>query len=202
MSIARESYSSSFSIDEATDTDLAIDGTFATKVSSSGHPFVAGDVGKSISITAGTGFTVGIYTITAESGGLVTLDRAAGTTSSTGGTFVKGLVTELTGLRLTGIDGKTIDVSHFGSPNGFDEFIYSTVDPGDVEIDMNLYKADLVVLYALFRQATNPAVKIRLSDGTIWAGGAIKKNLKVDAAKGEQLKVNGAFKLTGKPTLS
>lgn len=55
------------------------------KVSSVLRPFIAGDVGKTLYILAGSGFTTGPYTISSVSLGVATLSAAAGTASSTGG---------------------------------------------------------------------------------------------------------------------
>ena len=71
-------------------TDLAIDGTTTTKVTSSSHSFVAADCGNIIHVTAGTGFTVGFYEVVSVSSGAATLDRAVGTAGSTGGTWALG----------------------------------------------------------------------------------------------------------------
>lgn len=70
-------------------TDLVITAT-NTIVSSASHNFVAADVGNCIQITAGTGFTTGVYEITSTGSNDATLDRAAGTASSTGGTWNEG----------------------------------------------------------------------------------------------------------------
>lgn len=67
-------------------TDLVIDGADNTKITSAARAFVAGDVGKKISITGGTGFTVDVYTIESVAGGAAFLDAAVGTVGSTGGT--------------------------------------------------------------------------------------------------------------------
>lgn len=67
-------------------TDLVIDGSLNTKVTSAARPFTSADVGKVLNVTAGTGFTTGIYTIASVAASAATLDRAVGTTSSTGGT--------------------------------------------------------------------------------------------------------------------
>lgn len=66
-------------------TDLEIDGSDNTVISSSARAFVADDVGNHLRVTAGTGFTVGTYEIVSVSGGEATLDRAVGSTGSTGG---------------------------------------------------------------------------------------------------------------------
>lgn len=69
----------------ATRTDIVIDGTTDTDITSAGDAFASDDIGNILYITAGTGFTVGRYEIKSVSGGVATLDRAVGTLSSTGG---------------------------------------------------------------------------------------------------------------------
>jgi hypothetical protein len=71
-------------------TDLVIDAVTNTKVTSASHSFVAADVGNTLRITAGTGFTTGVFYIVSVAGGAATLDRSAGTLGSTGGTWKEG----------------------------------------------------------------------------------------------------------------
>ena len=79
--------------------------------SSASHSFVAADVGNLIQITAGTGFTAGFYEIVSVAAGVATLDRAAGTASSTGGTWAEGgalgtigyVMSELYSINVSGI---------------------------------------------------------------------------------------------------
>ena len=68
-------------------TDLVIDGVTNTIISSVARPFASSrDEGNIISITSGTGFTVGRYSVRSVDGsGNATLDRAVGTVASTGG---------------------------------------------------------------------------------------------------------------------
>src|SRR5687767_815464 len=68
-------------------SDLVIGGVGSeANVTSAIRPFVAGDVGRRLTILSGTGFTAGNYfTITAVVGVTATLSAAAGTASSTGG---------------------------------------------------------------------------------------------------------------------
>lgn len=66
-------------------TDLVIDGTTNTKVTSAAYPFVAGDVGKFLNVAEGTGFTPGRYTISSVLAGVATLSASVGTVASTGG---------------------------------------------------------------------------------------------------------------------
>ena len=68
-------------------TDLVIDGSNNKKVTSGTHTFVAGDVGKYISVTAGTGFTVAANPIVSISSGAAVCSNSFGTLGSTGGTF-------------------------------------------------------------------------------------------------------------------
>lgn len=67
-------------------TDLAIDGSDNTKVTSAARDFTDADVGKTLEVTGGTGFTTGVYTVESIVGVAAILDAAVGTTGSTGGT--------------------------------------------------------------------------------------------------------------------
>lgn len=68
-------------------TDLAVDATLNTKVTSANHNFVAGDVGKYMNITAGTGWTTGYYRIISAAANAATLDRSPAATSTGSGTY-------------------------------------------------------------------------------------------------------------------
>ncbi len=65
--------------------DLEIDGGDATKATSALHPFVAGDVGTTLNVLSGTGFTVQRVTILSEASGVATFDAPLGTAGSMGG---------------------------------------------------------------------------------------------------------------------
>jgi hypothetical protein len=71
-------------------TDLAVDATTNTKVTSASHNFVAADVGNLINVSAGTGWTVGFYQIVSVAANAATLDRSPAATSTTGGTYAVG----------------------------------------------------------------------------------------------------------------
>lgn len=71
-------------------TDLVIDAVTNTKVTSALNPFDSTSPGNTILVTGGTGFTTGTYEILSVAAGVATLDRAVGTTSSTGGTGTLG----------------------------------------------------------------------------------------------------------------
>jgi len=80
-------------------SNLVIDGTTNTKVTSASHNFVAADVGNCLRISSGTGFTTGVFEIVSVASNAATLDRSAGTLSSTGGVFhVGGALATLTQL--------------------------------------------------------------------------------------------------------
>ncbi len=66
-------------------TDLVINPVDATKVTSAAHPFGLQDVGGTLLITGGTGFTIQVATIASVSGNVATLGAAAGTVGATGG---------------------------------------------------------------------------------------------------------------------
>lgn len=72
-------------------TDLAIDATDNTKVTSASHNFVTADLGSVIKIYSGTGFTVGNYQILRVASNAAFLSSSPGTTSSTGGVWEEGL---------------------------------------------------------------------------------------------------------------
>ena len=73
-------------------TDLAIDASNNLIVTSAAEPFDGSDVGKTLVITGGSGFTFGTYTIVSVSGlGAATLSAAAGTVGSVGGIGVEYL---------------------------------------------------------------------------------------------------------------
>lgn len=71
-------------------TDLVIDATTNTNVTSSANPFDSTSPGRCLRISSGTGFTTGLYYVVSQVAGVATLDRAAGTTSSTGGNGKSG----------------------------------------------------------------------------------------------------------------
>lgn len=71
-------------------TDLVVDATTNTKVTSASHNFVSTDVGNLIQITAGTGWTTGFYQIVSVASNAATLDRSPAAVSTTGGTWAEG----------------------------------------------------------------------------------------------------------------
>lgn len=71
-------------------TDLAIHASDTTKIQPVAAGVSANDVGNTVQITAGSGFTTGTYEITAQDGTYWTVDRSAGTASSSGGTYAMG----------------------------------------------------------------------------------------------------------------
>lgn len=94
---------------QVTYTDLAIDASDNTKITSSAHAFTSAHVGNVINITSGTGFTVQRVQVVSVSSGVATCDKAVGTTSSTGGhgKLGGGLQTIAAALAL-GVDGNPI----------------------------------------------------------------------------------------------
>ncbi len=66
-------------------TDLAIDAATNTNVTSAGCPFGPNHVGNGLKAANGTGFTIDWFVIQSVSGVIATLDKPAGTLSSTGG---------------------------------------------------------------------------------------------------------------------
>jgi hypothetical protein len=71
-------------------SDLVVDASLNTKVTSASHNFVAADVGNLINVSAGSGWTLGFYEIVSVAANAATLDRSPAATSTTGGTFAVG----------------------------------------------------------------------------------------------------------------
>src|SRR5262249_6018915 len=71
-------------------TDLVVDASVNTKVTSASHNFVAADVGNIMQINSGTGWTVGFYQIVSVASNAATLDRSPAAVNTTGGTFHVG----------------------------------------------------------------------------------------------------------------
>lgn len=65
--------------------DLKIDAATNTNVTSRKRPFTSADVGKTVSVTGGTGFTRQDYTISSVAANVATLSAPVGTVASTGG---------------------------------------------------------------------------------------------------------------------
>lgn len=80
----------------ANHTDLA--GASGNKVSSASYTFTVADVGNTLSITAGTSFTTGYYTITSVSSGSAVLDRNPGSSGTSGTYFLGGALSSFPNL--------------------------------------------------------------------------------------------------------
>ena len=65
-------------------TDLVVQAA-STNVSSAARPFALADVGNTLNLTSGTGFTAGRYSVRSVASGIATLDRAVGTAGSAAG---------------------------------------------------------------------------------------------------------------------
>ncbi len=70
-------------------TDLVVDASLNTKVTSATHNFVLADAGTRIYVTAGTGWTPGFYTILSTGSNAATLNASPAPTSTTGGTWAE-----------------------------------------------------------------------------------------------------------------
>lgn len=68
-----------------TPTDLVVDASNNTKVSSAGYGFSSADVGRWIKVTGGTGWTTGSYNVLSVTTGVATLSASPAAVSTTGG---------------------------------------------------------------------------------------------------------------------
>lgn len=73
-----------------TGTDLVVDATTNTKVTSASHNFVAADVGNILQVSAGASWTTGFYQIVSVAANAATLDRSPAAVGVTGGTYAVG----------------------------------------------------------------------------------------------------------------
>ncbi len=69
-------------------SDLAIGSSSNTHVTSGTRPFTSVDIGRHLTVTAGTNFTVGDYIVTDVASNVATLNSAVGVVNATGGSGV------------------------------------------------------------------------------------------------------------------
>lgn len=114
-------------------TDLAVDASDNTKVSSAGHPFTASDIGYKIYVQPQTGWTPDNYTITSVAGGVATLSSSPAPAGTTGGscTATLGSATVLRNNDPTNLDycenlvlsGSSLLVSNYNNTTGHPKFV-------------------------------------------------------------------------------
>jgi hypothetical protein len=122
-------------------SDLVIDAVTNTDITSVARPFNGADVGNTMIITGGTGFTPGTYTISAVLLGVATLSGAVGALGSTGGQG--GEYTTATGADL----GRQVNYSDpfdFTKWRGLNFF---SKESGPDYIQSILAEADLLYLF-------------------------------------------------------
>lgn len=98
-------------------TDLAVDATLNTKVTSGSYNFTSADVGKFINVTSGTGWTAGWYQILSTASNAATLDHSPAPVSTTSGTYnlYSGIdYSQQTGTQVT-FNGSTITATTAGT---------------------------------------------------------------------------------------
>ena len=99
------------------DTDLTVDSSDNTIVTSAAHTFVQTDKGNCLVVVSGTGWTAGVYMITQVSMmGAATLDRSPAATSTMGGTYNVGGAIATLG-RLVG-QATACNTAYLSSENG------------------------------------------------------------------------------------
>lgn len=83
-------------------SDLVVDAVTNTIVTSASYTFVSGDVGRTLNVTSGTGWTVGAYTINSVASGAATLSSSPAATGTTGGVYNMAAVTSVSGATWNG----------------------------------------------------------------------------------------------------
>lgn len=97
-------------------TDLVVDLTTNTIVTSASHTFVANDVGNLINVSAGVTWTTGVYQIVSVSTGAATLDRSPAAVGVTGGTWAEGgALTTFTPISAVYASGNSVFIKNTGS---------------------------------------------------------------------------------------
>lgn len=146
----------SMSINTTSYSDLLIDGTTNTKVTSAAHPFTSAMVGNSINVLNGPGFIVQTVNILSVTGVTATVNTSLGTLGSGSGVGVlggpKGLST-VTGYNTHFTTDLTVGDAIFGA-NGWD---YVGGFPDEAMSFVNTITDDthLIVLNSTFISATN-----------------------------------------------
>jgi hypothetical protein len=96
---------------QVTYTDLVIDASTSTKITSAANPFTSVHVGNIINITSGTGFTVQRVQIVSVTSNVATCDKSVGSTSSSGGHGVLGgSLQTITEAQTLSVLGNTINI--------------------------------------------------------------------------------------------
>jgi predicted secreted protein len=116
--------------------------------------------------------------------------------SGTSSTAVAGVTA------INGPEGESeqIDVSDMDNANGFREFLPGIVDAGEVELELNYTKAEMALLYALWR--TTAAYKIVFSDSSNFSFNGFMAALGAEAPFDDKVGASATFKITGKPTFA
>ena len=97
-------------------TDLVVDHTTNTKVTSAGNPFTSAHVGNGLRINSGTGWTTGLYEVVSVTGSTATLDRSPAAVDSTDGTGKLGGAIATPGLAFGSIiAGNTVWLKYSAS---------------------------------------------------------------------------------------
>jgi hypothetical protein len=71
-------------------SNLVVDASLNTKVTSATHTFTQADVANSVFVTTGTGWTVGPYVVNSVAAGAATLDRSPAAVNTTSGNWALG----------------------------------------------------------------------------------------------------------------
>ncbi len=101
-----------------------------------------------------------------------------------------------------GIEGKWVDVSHLSSPSGWQEFIASLVDAGEIKLEMNFVKAQYALALAWFRTTSVQYFKIVFSQGSMFKFQGGLKSLGTETPKDDKISNTLTFKITGLPVFT
>jgi hypothetical protein len=148
--------------------DLVIDLSTGRLTGDTGGIFDAGDIGKTVQVTGGTGFTVQSNVITAvDSNGMATGTTSWGTAGSTGGTGIEWL-----GTYVTASMGAFLDSTFFAAEPGTKVVYYSDVNDGTMwhplqYLSKEAYPDAVAAILADHKQLY---VMGALESGEVWTG--------------------------------
>ncbi len=101
-----------------------------------------------------------------------------------------------------GIEGKWVDVTHLSSPSGWQEFIASLVDAGEIKLELNFVKAQYNTALSWFRSSTVNYFKIVFSQASVFIFQGGLKSLGTETPKDDKISNTMTFKITGKPSFT
>lgn len=110
-------------------------------------------------------------------------------------------IASMTGLSGPGIKRATIDVTAHDSPDGWQEFLGSIKNGGEVGADINRRPGTHDVLVEDFDDTDPRTYRIEWPSGTAWTFDAILTGYEPDSPYDDKLSASLTWQVTGKPVV-